>query len=1127
MVAPLPPLPNLPPPLRQPAPAVSAGATHLLPPPATLPLPHPSTAAAADPLSRREIRVFISSTFRDMQEERELLVKKVFPELRRICDERFVSFTEVDLRWGITEEAAAEGKVLPICLEEIHNCRPYFIGMLGERYGWVPDTVPPEVLKDEPWIQEHEGSISVTELEILHGVLNNPEMDGHSFFYFRDPAYSAEKGADFLTENPHSAAKLAALKEAIRQSGRPLLDSYKTPEELAAAIRQQFLELIDQLYPKAEVPDPLDQEAIGHRTYARRKLLAYVDRPTHSLAIVDFVAAPSDGKGLVITGDSGGGKTALLAAYATSSFSTRTSTFLFEHYFGATSASASVPGFLHRLLGELKRRADIPDDIPSTWEKMAEALPLWLAQTVGKIPRIILVLDALNQIEGEPAHRNLSWLPRFFPGHVRVLTSSLSGPALDTLRDRGWAEHPLPLANEEERGRMLNTFFELYKKTLHPALRSQIIQAPGAANPLFLRTVLEELRQFGSFSKLPDQVAAYLTATNPVELFRQVIRRWQTDFHGGRDVVDRSLRHLWAARQGLGESEWLDLLADGHGVMDRQTWRPLFLALATHLVQRSGLWALGHDYLTQAIEAELLSTAEAKKQAHLAVADYFERHEVQQEMTPRKAAEWPFQLHAAEAWERLESCLIDIDLFLTLYNKKTKWELTGYWLPLRERGRDMGACYTAAYDRWSAAPAHDGDHLVPAQFGVFLLDNGLYPLAEPLLRHALVASERALGADHPDALTSINNLAGLLNEKGDYAGAQPLFERALKASERLLGAEHIQTLGSVNNLAELMRNKGNYAGALPLYERALEASERVLGAEHPDTLMSVNNLAILLKSKGDYAEAQSLYERALEARERVLGAEHPQTLVSVNSLAILLGSTGDYAGAQRLFDRALEARERVLGAEHPQTLVSLNNLAEMLRSKGDYAGAQPFYERALETSERVLGAEHPSTLMILNNLAALLKSKGDHAGAQRLYERAFDASERVLGAEHPQTMLIVNNLAGSLHRKGDYAGAQPLYERALKGREQVLGTEHPDTLASVHNLAALLESKGDYTEAQRLFERALEGLLKISQATQRSHPNLETFIGNYAGCLANLGRSPEQIQNTLEEMGRRYGMSLK
>ena len=49
----------------------------------------------------RHIRVFISSTFRDMRAERDLLVKDVFPELRRKCVKRFVTFTEMDLRWGV------------------------------------------------------------------------------------------------------------------------------------------------------------------------------------------------------------------------------------------------------------------------------------------------------------------------------------------------------------------------------------------------------------------------------------------------------------------------------------------------------------------------------------------------------------------------------------------------------------------------------------------------------------------------------------------------------------------------------------------------------------------------------------------------------------------------------------------------------------------------------------------------------------------------------------------------------------------------------------------------------------------------------------------------------------------
>ncbi len=79
----------------------------------------------------REIRVFISSTFRDMEEDRNELVKPVLAKLRKFCEQRGVVWRGVDLRWGITDEQSAEGEVLPICLEEIERCRPYCIGLLA------------------------------------------------------------------------------------------------------------------------------------------------------------------------------------------------------------------------------------------------------------------------------------------------------------------------------------------------------------------------------------------------------------------------------------------------------------------------------------------------------------------------------------------------------------------------------------------------------------------------------------------------------------------------------------------------------------------------------------------------------------------------------------------------------------------------------------------------------------------------------------------------------------------------------------------------------------------------------------------------------------------------------------
>ncbi len=85
-----------------------------------------------------ELRHFVSSTFRYLQPELEQLVKKVFPRIRKECRSRGVEFTEIDLRWGIREEESRSGKTVRICLEETEKCRPYFIGILGSRYGWVP-----------------------------------------------------------------------------------------------------------------------------------------------------------------------------------------------------------------------------------------------------------------------------------------------------------------------------------------------------------------------------------------------------------------------------------------------------------------------------------------------------------------------------------------------------------------------------------------------------------------------------------------------------------------------------------------------------------------------------------------------------------------------------------------------------------------------------------------------------------------------------------------------------------------------------------------------------------------------------------------------------------------------------
>ena len=168
---------------------------------------------------QRSIRVFISSTFRDLQRERDHLTKFVFPKLRKLCQSRGVDFTDIDLRWGVTEEQLERGDVIEICLREIDRCRPYFIGILGDRYGWIPG--PEEykkqnkIMEDFSWVKKDiEEGLSITEIEIQYGVLRNPVMESRAFFYFRDSSKTPEEYNE--QRNSETTIKLEKLKSLIK-----------------------------------------------------------------------------------------------------------------------------------------------------------------------------------------------------------------------------------------------------------------------------------------------------------------------------------------------------------------------------------------------------------------------------------------------------------------------------------------------------------------------------------------------------------------------------------------------------------------------------------------------------------------------------------------------------------------------------------------------------------------------------------------------------------------------------------------------------------------------------------------------------------------------------------------------
>ena len=934
---------------------------------------------------KRAIRVFISSTFRDMQAERDILIKKVFPQLRKMCEKRAVSWTEVDLRWGITTEEASEGKVLPLCLAEIQRCRPYFIGILGERYGWIPEQkeIPDDLLETQPWLKEC-GEHSVTELEILHGVLRDPAMAGHSIFYFRDPDYlrhlpEGADPADFTAESSAASAKLADLKNRIRSehaAGRLFYsprENYSDPKTLGDLVLADFTAIIEQLYPMRDVPDALDQETMRHEAYAQSRRLAFIGRNDLLGKINEHVT----GAGLV--GESGCGKSAILAEWASQWREQNSRDLIIQHYIGSTQESANWQGLVLRILGELKRAFDIADNLPMQPDALRTALQDWLTKAAGN-RRVVLVLDAINQLSiDDPAAQQLGWLPSRFPANIKLLVSSPNGKPLEPLKRRNWPELNVPPFNQSHIVAASEAYLHIFSKKLPRDMLKKLENTPAAANALYLRSVLDELRQFGKYEELKAKADDYLTAQDLPALFDRILTRWHDDFgkdNEHADLVRRSLCLIACTRFGLSEGELLDLLGKNDEPLPRRCWSPLYLAAENSLAQRSGLLAFGHDHLRSAVQQRWLKEDINIQPFRLHLADYFSNILMPSD---RKLDELPALLSGTAQWEQLKKYLADIPTFLRLQNRERwKWELHGFWL--EQKGRfDPVEVYLQSINAVESYLTKERFAYLLSEAAAFHMEAGRYAAAETLIRRALEVNERLRGKDHPNTLISANILAELLRRKGDYASAEPLYRRTLNTQERVLGNDHPDTLTSVNNLALLFANKGDDAGAELLYRRALEARERLLGKEHPDTLNSLNNLAGLVKRKKDYEMAEQMYRRVLDSRERLLGEEHPDTLTSVNNLATVLFEKGDYVGAEPLFRRALEFSGRVLGKEHPATLKILGNLAALFYSKGDRSGAITLYQCAvvgLFRHSHEVGHKNPLFDTMLGIYVTLLKQTG-------------------------------------------------------------------------------------------------------------------------------------------------------
>jgi len=953
-----------------------------------------------------ELRVFISSTFRDLQEEREHLVKKIFPEIRALCRERGITFTEVDLRWGITEDEAEREGVIRICLEEIDRCRPYFIGILGDRYGWRPPATDMKRLaNDFPDLAGRvTGSPSITEMEIVHGVLTDPAMARRAFFYFRNPAATPP---GFVDPDEESIRRLRNLKQRIRQSGLPVRENFDSPEDLGRQVLDDLRDVVARQFPETYPPDAHQTERRAQAAFAASRIRAYVPDTEACTLFDQWIASPS--AALIVSGASGMGKSSLLA-YLADEFRARSPrNMTIDYYVGALSGGGSAISVMRYVVEELHASLGLHVPIPQGRAELQKEFPNLLFRAALRARErgadILIAIDALNQLD-EPGRR-LAWLPVTFPPGIRVVVSTTPDDLLHRLIRRGWKQIEMrPVVELDVRAEIVRSYLAQFSKRISSHQTQRLVTDAKASSPLYVRVVAEEMRIHGEHETLDAIIDAYASAQDLHDVFDRMLQRMESDH--GADTINELLCLIWTSRFGLDETELLELTG-----LNRLSLSRILHAFDYHMMRRDGRLSFFHEYLRRAVEHRYLRDRDVVMEVHLRLATYFESMPVD----TRVARELLWHFTELGDADRQRDTLCRCQAMLALWNGDAMYEALASWAALRERGVDPGASLLSAID--DCARHNPDPQLVTSTMNIaadMLERLGCWDASIDVYR---LLRDRALGDQRHDQAPRYERMIGtLLCWKGDYDRALRHLERALngyrkEANDALGEAVTITAIGMVHQrrgeleqalrqfqqgLAMAVRsgdrdaeadalgdigvvcfNRGDYSLALEHFQRQRDIAEEI--GNHRLIAMATGNMGMIHFNRGEMQNALDCFKRNLLLAEAIgdLGG----VASAVGNLGVIHRNLGDLHQALEAFDRQRTLCEET--GDRGGAAKANGNIGNVYVVRGEYDRALEHYKQQLRMSEEM--GDRDGIARSTGNMGAVYIDIGSFGPAVECFER--------------------------------------------------------------------------------------------------------------------------------------------
>ncbi|XP_065065647.1 telomerase protein component 1-like [Rhopilema esculentum] len=625
------------------------------------------------------IRLFVSSTFTDFYAEREVLVKRVMPTINDWCAQRKIQVIECDLRWGIPKNTSANDTI-QICMEEIDKCladtggQAFFLNMLGERYGWIPDLrqIDSETVRQFDLIQ----GISITHAEILQAALRSSSQN--AIFFMRNSSFISElpegMKPSFVEATWAGKQKLTELKNQLKRrfpeqvfeydcnyncigSESGLADSsIKRLESFADTAIDFFKNAIEKFCPNQEkVLSDEELYFLYQDGFIDKKCALLVGRDSEVRKIVDFAqdfveSSSSHGNYCFVTGTSGIGKSSLLAHVVRSLKSAGLNCL---YNFASASPGSTVSSFVTDVFTKTlmsSQGQSVKDFDSQSLEFRKSKYKEMVKDILFEERQITFVFDAVNQFSDLEAF-SLDWLPFELKGRAKCIVGCTDdSQIIDMLKDKvssiPYEEIQLKGFDQQSSEEFITSAFARYSKKLDDVQMRQLIGKNESFSPLWLSLACEELRIFGIFEQLNDRILSLPGQLE--ELVFNIVKRLIDEDE--TDLIKDIVCHLVCSTSGLTETELRWSCGDGKEPVSIFLWKKCQLLLKPYLLivgKRRGEENLAfcHDSFNIAVKKNLLSDEVLKRSYHSKLATSFAAH-CNDDI--RLASELPIQLKLAK-----------------------------------------------------------------------------------------------------------------------------------------------------------------------------------------------------------------------------------------------------------------------------------------------------------------------------------------------------------------------------------------------------------------------------------------------------------------------------------------------